>query len=163
MPEFYSNISKIFFNIKPYTICILEHSFDKNLIGGFWASGQELFEDCWQYPLFLLMPMGYNDRRTCSKSSKPDLVPRSKMAHIFLRSQLCMVKKHFLISKISVAFAVSKRNLNNWEMFDVINMDTVLCCTQSLSHVQLFVTPWIVAHRPPRSMRIAKSQTWLNI
>ena len=28
------------------------------------------------------------------------------------------------------------------------------CCTQSLSHVQLFVTPWSVAFQPPLSMGI---------
>ena len=107
-------------------------------VGDFWASGQELFEDCWQYPLFHLMPMGYNGRRTCSKSSKPDLVPRCQMAHIFLQLQLCLGKKHFIISKISIAFAVSKTSLQNWGIFDVINMDTRLCCAQLLSHVWLF-------------------------
>ena len=38
---------------------------------------------------------------------------------------------------------------------------TVLCgsvCAQSLSHVQLFVTPWSVAHQAPPSMEFSRKE-----
>ena len=31
-------------------------------------------------------------------------------------------------------------------------------CAQSLSHVQLFVTPWTVAHQPPLSMGFPRQE-----
>ena len=31
---------------------------------------------------------------------------------------------------------------------------------KSLSHVQLFVTPWTVAHRAPLSMRFSRQEYW---
>ena len=40
----------------------------------------------------------------------------------------------------------------------------VLCCAQLLSHVQLFETPWIVAHQDPLSMKIlpARILDWVS-
>ena len=32
-------------------------------------------------------------------------------------------------------------------------------CASSLSHVQLFVTPWTVAHQPPQFMEILQART----
>ena len=32
------------------------------------------------------------------------------------------------------------------------NSTTITVCAQSLRHIQLFVTPWIVAHQAPLSM-----------
>jgi len=34
----------------------------------------------------------------------------------------------------------------------------MLCCAWLLSHVLLFVTPWIVAHQPPLSMGILQAR-----
>ena len=34
----------------------------------------------------------------------------------------------------------------------------LLCCAQSLSHVWLFMTPWIIAHQAPLSMGILKAR-----
>ena len=31
---------------------------------------------------------------------------------------------------------------------------------KSISHVQLFATPWTVAHQPPRSMRFSRQEHW---
>ena len=36
-------------------------------------------------------------------------------------------------------------------------------CTQSLSHVQLFVTPWTVAHQAPLSMQFSKQKYWSKL
>ena len=33
-----------------------------------------------------------------------------------------------------------------------------VCCVQSLSHVQLFVAPWTIAHQAPLSMRILQAR-----
>ena len=34
---------------------------------------------------------------------------------------------------------------------------------QSFSHVQLFVTPWTVAHQPPLSMGIPRQECWTGL
>ena len=34
---------------------------------------------------------------------------------------------------------------------------------QSLSHAQLFVTPWIVAHQVPLSMEFSKQEYWSGL
>ena len=34
---------------------------------------------------------------------------------------------------------------------------------QSLSHVQLFVTPWTVAHQPPLSMGFPRQEYWSGL
>ena len=34
----------------------------------------------------------------------------------------------------------------------------MLYCAESLSHVQLFVTPWTVAHQPPLSLGILQAR-----
>ena len=40
-------------------------------------------------------------------------------------------------------------------------MKTCVCtCTQSLSHIRLFVTPWTVAHLAPLSMRLSRQEYW---
>ena len=36
----------------------------------------------------------------------------------------------------------------------------VLACAQLLSHVQLFMTPWTVAHQAPLSMRFSRQEHW---
>ena len=36
-------------------------------------------------------------------------------------------------------------------------------CTQSLSHVQLFATPWTVAHQAPLSMRFPTQEHWSGL
>ena len=33
-------------------------------------------------------------------------------------------------------------------------------CTQFLSHVRLFVTPWTVAHQAPLSMEFSRQEYW---
>ena len=35
-----------------------------------------------------------------------------------------------------------------------------MCCPQSLSHIQLFVTPWTVAHQAPLSMGFSRQEYW---
>lgn len=58
--------------------------------------------------------MGYNDRRiSSSKSSKLDLLPRSQMASTILAVKTLLGKENFIISKVSTAFAVPKRSLQN--------------------------------------------------
>ena len=39
----------------------------------------------------------------------------------------------------------------------------VLCCAQSLSHVQLFVTPWTVACQAPLSMGLSRQEYWSGL
>ena len=36
-------------------------------------------------------------------------------------------------------------------------------CAQSLSHVQLFTTPWTVAHQVPLSMRFLRQEYWSRL
>ena len=38
-----------------------------------------------------------------------------------------------------------------------------MCCAQWLSHVQLFATPWTVAHQPPPSMRFSRQEYWSGL
>ena len=38
-----------------------------------------------------------------------------------------------------------------------------LCCAYSLSHVQLFVTPWTVARQAPLSMRFSRQEYWSGL
>ena len=37
------------------------------------------------------------------------------------------------------------------------------CCVYVLSRVQLFVTPWTVAHQPPLSMEFSKQEYWSGL
>ena len=39
----------------------------------------------------------------------------------------------------------------------------MLCCTQSLCCVQLFVTPWTVTHQPPLSMEFSRKEYWSEL
>ena len=39
----------------------------------------------------------------------------------------------------------------------------VLCCAQSLSHVQLLVTPWTVACKAPLSMGFSRQEYWSGL
>ena len=44
-------------------------------------------------------------------------------------------------------------------------LPTIVCvcvclCVKSLSHVQLFVTPWTVAHQAPLSMAVSRQEYW---
>ena len=39
----------------------------------------------------------------------------------------------------------------------------VLRCAQSLSHVQLFVTPWTVAHQAPLPMGFSRQEYWSGL
>ena len=36
-------------------------------------------------------------------------------------------------------------------------------CVQSLSHVQLFATPWTVAHHTPLSMGFSRQEYWSGL
>ena len=40
---------------------------------------------------------------------------------------------------------------------------TLLCCAQSLSHVQLFTTPWTVAPQAPLSMGSLRARCWSGL
>ena len=35
-----------------------------------------------------------------------------------------------------------------------------MCCVQSLSHVQLFVTPWTIAHQAPLPVEYSRQEYW---
>ena len=45
----------------------------------------------------------------------------------------------------------------------ILCISSLLCCAQSLTHVQLFTTPWTVAHQAPLFMGIlqARIQDWV--
>ena len=38
-----------------------------------------------------------------------------------------------------------------------------VCVSESLSHVQLFATPWTVAHRAPLSMKFSRQEYWSGL
>ena len=38
-----------------------------------------------------------------------------------------------------------------------------LCVYQSLSHIQLFVTPWAIIHQTPLSMEFSKKEYWSGL
>ena len=38
-----------------------------------------------------------------------------------------------------------------------------LCCAESLSHAQLFVTPWTVAHQAPLSIGFPRQESWSGL
>ena len=40
---------------------------------------------------------------------------------------------------------------------------SVCACTRTLSHVQLFVTPWTVAHQAPLSMEVSRQESWSGL
>ena len=42
-------------------------------------------------------------------------------------------------------------------------MYLIYVCAQSLSHVQLFVTPWTVAHQAPLSMEFSRQEYWSRL
>ena len=46
--------------------------------------------------------------------------------------------------------------------FSIIDI-YILCCAQSLSRVQLFTTPWVVAHQAPLSMELSKQEYWSKL
>ena len=52
-----------------------------------------------------------------------------------------------------------KGHLNNPHLHELLNLSMeILCvCARSHSHVQLFATPWMVAHQAPLSMRILQA------
>ena len=39
----------------------------------------------------------------------------------------------------------------------------MLCCAESLSHVQLFATPWTVAHQAPLSLEFSRQEYWSGL
>ena len=39
----------------------------------------------------------------------------------------------------------------------------VCVCVCALSHVQLFATPWIVAHQAPPPMELSKQEYWSGL
>ena len=43
------------------------------------------------------------------------------------------------------------------------NSTTITVCAQSLRHIQLFVTPWIVAHQAPLSMEFSRQEYWTGL
>ena len=42
-------------------------------------------------------------------------------------------------------------------------MTTLMHVAQSQSHVQVFVTPWTVAHQAPLSIRFSKEEYWSGL
>ena len=36
-------------------------------------------------------------------------------------------------------------------------------CAQSLSHIQLFLTPWTIAHQAPLSMEFSRQEYWSGL
>ena len=40
---------------------------------------------------------------------------------------------------------------------------SVCACTRTLSHVQLFVTPWTVAHQARLSMEVSRQESWSGL
>ena len=46
----------------------------------------------------------------------------------------------------------------NWELSDSIVWQRLLCCTELLSHVQLFANPWTVALQAPLTVGIAQAR-----
>jgi len=49
--------------------------------------------------------------------------------------------------------------LSSISLYVCVRMHTyVLCCAQTLSHVQLFTTPWTVACQAPQSMEILQAR-----
>ena len=44
-------------------------------------------------------------------------------------------------------------------MLSITNI-CIVCCAQSLSRVQLFVTPWTVAPQAPLSMQFSRQEYW---
>ena len=64
--------------------------------------------------------------------------------------------RHKLESKIA------RRNTNNLQYAD----DTTLMAESEvklLSHVQLFATPWTVAHQTPQSMEFSRHGSWSGL
>ena len=45
----------------------------------------------------------------------------------------------------------------------VLILGSVLCCAYSLSCIQLFVTPWTVAHQAPLSMGFSRQEYWSGL
>ena len=67
--------------------------------------------------------------------------------------------------KPNKGISVSGFSKNKFEFFlqnAVINKKH-LCCTQSLSRVHLFVTPWTVARQAPLSMRFSRQEHWSRL
>lgn len=77
------------------------------------------------------MPMGYNDRRiSYSKSSKPDLLPRSQMAHTFITGKTLLGNETFYHFKdlsclCSFRKDFTKKKKEGGFFFDVVSMHAV--------------------------------------
>ena len=69
-----------------------------------------------------------------------------------LRLQLCFSKCHKEHSKIFTTIMSWSEN-DEWLLFFSL-------CAQSLSHGQLFVTPWTVACQAPLLMKFSRQQYW---
>ena len=49
-------------------------------------------------------------------------------------------------------------------MFFIFIFSVVLCvCVYALSHVQLFETPWTIAHQAPLSMEFSRQEYWSGL
>ena len=46
---------------------------------------------------------------------------------------------------------------------NIIHFRFVCVCTQWLSSVQLFVTPWTIAHQVPLSMEFSRQEYWSGL
>ena len=60
---------------------------------------------------------------------------------------------------VNVPGVLNYRYLNT---VTVVNIMSVLCA-ESLSHVQLFATPWTVAHQAPLSMGFSRQEYWSGL
>ena len=70
-----------------------------------------------------------------------------KRRDMTLPTKVCQVK--------DVVFPVAMYGCESWTMKKVK--------VKSLSHVQLFVTPWTVAYQAPLSMRFSRQEYWSGV
>lgn len=66
--------------------------------------------------------MGYNDRISYSKSRKPELLPRSQMAHTFLKGKTFLGKETFYHFKdLNGLYSFLKEFIKKNEFFMLLN------------------------------------------
>ena len=70
-----------------------------------------------------------------------------------------MWKELQILWKDICALVTGSQSAKNKEL-DVCVCVCVCVCVYVLSHVQLFVVPWTIAHQAPLSMEISRQEHW---
>ena len=80
-----------------------------------------------------------------------------------LKLNLSLIQEHEVVFIYLCLLLMSHSKVYSFFIYILNILVSVCVCAQSLSRVQLFATPWTVAHQAPLSMEFSRQDYWSGL